>query len=109
MQILSDQLKREVKGKVSQFILSEAGRVGYRNAFSMAALVTASSLAAVMLSVHSAKADLVPCGDKICRTPPDGNDVYCCEIFRANGVEYVCEDSSPPDNANGDPWICWYL
>ena len=106
---MGEYARDQVKRKVSQFILSEAGRVGYRNAFSMAALVTASSLAAMMLSVKSARAAEVTCGDQKCLTPPDGKDVYCCEIFRANGVEYVCEDSSPPDEAHGDPWICWYL
>ena len=76
MGILSDQLKREVKGKVSQFILSEAGRVGYRNAFSMAALVTASSLAAVMLSTSRSNADHVAeCGDIKCQVPPF---YFCC-------------------------------
>ena len=89
MQILSDQLKREVKGKVSQFILSEAGRVGYRNAFSMAALVMASSLAAVMLSAHS-EAETFNCGDTNCN-----NFQYCC-LAVSDPPVYVCLDEPDP-------------
>jgi len=104
MQILSDQLKREVKGKVSQFILSEAGRVGYRNAFSMAALVTASSLAAVMLSVHPARADLVNCGDDVWCDNYVWN--FCCEVNTPDGDwVYMCSNS--PDPVPGQPHFCW--
>ena len=100
MGILTDQLKREVKGKVSQFILSEAGRVGYRNAFSMAALVTASSLAAAMLSAQSVKAEEFNCGDTNCNT------IYCCIVQQPDGSwVYRCSNFDP--YPGGQPSHCW--
>ena len=100
MGILSDQLRGEVRRKVSQFILSEAGRVGYRNAFSMAALVTASSLAAMMLSVYSVKAEEFNCGDKNCATE------YCCIVQEPGGNwVYKCSNESP--YPGGQPSHCW--
>lgn len=103
MGILSDQLKREVKGKVSQFILSEAGRVGYRNAFSMAALVTASSLAAMMLGYERTSADDVVCDECACPHPVG----YCCIVPDQrcfDGIRYVFLEKEP---LPGQP--CWWV
>jgi len=98
---MGEYAKEQMKRKVSQFILSEAGRVGYRNAFSMAALVTASSLAAMMLSAHSAKADIVECGNTTC----DNNVFeYCC-VTLGQGA-YFCTNSP----YSGDqPMSCWHI
>ena len=107
MQVMGEYARDQVKRKVSQFILSEAGRVGYRNAFSMAALVTASSLAAMMLSAHSAKADWVQCGDQLCNNQ---FWTYCCKIQQPDGSWYfTCANEDPPPGADGQPSECWLI
>ena len=83
MQIMGEYARDQVRRKVSQFILSEAGRVGYRNTLSMAALVTASSLAAMLLAPPRSHA--ANCGDSAWCTPESpyccvcANDFYCWE------------------------------
>ncbi|MCD6505844.1 hypothetical protein J7M22_04375 [Candidatus Poribacteria bacterium] len=90
MQVMGEYAREQVRRKVSQFILSEAGRVGYRNAFSMAALVTASSLAAVLLSAQHSNADHVAdCGDKRCQVPPF---YFCC----VGALGYHCSTQPMP-------------
>jgi len=90
MQIMGEYARDQVRRKVSQFILSEAGRVGYRNAFSMAALVTASSLAALILT---ATAEAERCGPYTCKPPQvcckyyrDGNWIYWCQDYECTGI-----------------------
>jgi len=95
MGILSDQLRGEVGRKVSQFILSEAGKVGHRNTFSMAALVTASSLAAVLLGATNSSAIHGPSCESDADCPPDMP--YCCPAARNpdGSVIYECWPDSP--------------
>ncbi|MCD6506532.1 hypothetical protein J7M22_07885 [Candidatus Poribacteria bacterium] len=85
MQIMGEYARDQVRRKVSQVILSEAGRVGYRNAFSMAALVTASSLAALILSATSEAAKKI-CGPYKCEP-----DELCCKYYRDGNWLYWCE------------------
>ena len=85
MQIMGEYARDQVRRKVSQFILSEAGRVGYRNTFSMAALVTASSLAALILSATSEAAG-IKCGSEVCYKPE-----VCCKYYRDSNWLYWCE------------------
>jgi len=82
---MGEYARDQVRRKVSQVILSEAGRVGYRNAFSMAALVTASSLAALILSATSEAAGQ-SCGSAgKCYKP-----YICCTYDYGTGIYYWC-------------------
>jgi len=95
MQIMGEYAKEQMKRKVSQFILSEAGRVGYRNAFSMAALVTASSLATLLLGTTNSSAIHGPACESDADCPPDMP--YCCPAARNpdGSVIYECWPDSP--------------
>ncbi|MCD6507857.1 hypothetical protein J7M22_14715 [Candidatus Poribacteria bacterium] len=96
MQIIGEYAKEQMKRKVSQFILSEAGRAGYRNAFSMAALVTASSLAAMLLGIGRSSAQHGPLCESDADCPPDMP--YCCpgaKDAQGNVLFYECWPDSP--------------
>ena len=63
------------KKKVSDFLLGEAGQVGRRGTFTVAALASASGLAAFLVATPPASAGMM-CGDEWCC----GWDRYCCHI-----------------------------
>lgn len=116
---MDSYIKNQLKRKVSSFILSEAGKVGNRNTFSTAALVTASSLAAMMLTLQHAHAQ-VNCGDSaVC----GGADPYCCICTKGRANCQPCQqgDSSQcctyleegnywcsSEDISGDCVSCWY-
>ena len=62
------------KKKVSDFLLGEAGQVGRRGTFTVAALASASGLAAFLVATPPAQAGGIQCGDEWCC----GWDKYCC-------------------------------
>jgi hypothetical protein len=69
------KIRSIAKKKVSDFLLGEAGQVGRRGTFTVAALASASGLAAFLVATPPAEAGGIPCGDDgwCC-----GWDKYCC-------------------------------
>ena len=63
------------KKKISDFLLGEAGQVGRRGTFTVAALASASGLAAFLVATPPASAGIWCDGEWCC-----GWDKYCCEI-----------------------------
>ena len=71
---MNKRIRTLAKKKVSAFLLGEEGQVGRRGAFTAAALVTASALAAVLVATPPAAAGT--CGGYVCC----GANVYCCNL-----------------------------
>jgi len=83
--------------KVSDFIRLENGTVGNRSAFTTAALVAASSFAALLLTATTASAGCWDACDKC--------GGYCCEMVDpgCGGFRYVCSDDYIPGET------CWWV
>ena len=87
------------KKKISDFLLGEAGQVGRRGTFTVAALASASGLAAFLVATPPAAAGDWCDGEWCC-----GWDRYCCTWEDINGQLWsVCIDG---DLSEEDPDIC---
>ena len=99
------KIRSIAKKKVSDFLLGEAGQVGRRGTFTVAALASASGLAAFLVDTPTASA--VVCGNE-----PDccGANAYCCtiEIEEINlGPLDFCSFNG---DATNPPWVfCQYI
>lgn len=82
------------KRKISDFIRLEHGKVGNRSMFTAAALVSASSLAAMLLAAVPEAGAAGYCGGNWC------NLAYCC--FNPIGG-YACVNQPIAG------WTCWSL
>ncbi len=69
------KIRSIAKKKVSDFLLGEAGQVARRSTFTVAALASASGLAAFLVATPPASAGMM-CNDAWCC----GWDRYCCHI-----------------------------
>ncbi len=76
------------KKKVSDFLLGESGQVGRRSTFTVAALASASGLAAFLVATPPAEAgDFCMDGGWCC-----GWDEYCCKIEVNQKILEICFD-----------------
>ena len=69
------KIRSIAKKKVSDFLLGEAGQVGRRGTFTVAALASASGLAAFLVATPPAAAGMM-CDAEWCA----GWDHYCCRV-----------------------------
>ena len=87
---MNKRIRTLAKKKVSAFLLGEEGQVGRRGAFTAAALVTASALAAVLVATPPAAAANCP---NCC-----GPAAYCCPDGRCvinPAPEAQCDYAGP--------------
>ena len=73
------RIRSIAKKKVSDFLLGEAGQVARRSTFTVAALASASGLAAFLVATPPAQAGDWCAGEWCC-----GWDKYCCDIDDPN-------------------------
>ena len=88
------KIRSIAKKKVSDFLLGEAGQVARRSTFTVAALASASGLAAFLVATPPAEAGGIPCGD-------DGEwccgwDKYCCHGVCGGEKPGLCDYAGGP-------------
>ncbi len=80
------KIRSIAKQKVSDFLLGEAGQVARRGTFTVAALASASGLAAFLVATPPAAAGDFCIGGGWCC----GWDAYCCDIVPDAELVEVC-------------------
>ncbi|MDE0298129.1 MAG: hypothetical protein OXN17_05820 [Candidatus Poribacteria bacterium] len=87
---MRSHLRSVAKRKVSDFLLREDGMVGNRTAFSAAAFVSTTALAATLLVSTDAGADN-PAGDH-CPVHPEhcAPGEFCCRVYDGLVWDYDC-------------------
>ena len=84
------RIRSIAKKKVSDFLLGEAGQVARRSTFTVAALASASGLAAFLVATPPAEAGI--CGKDQNAVVCCGWDVYCCNFGVWGDVCVVGDD-----------------
>ena len=80
------KIRSIAKKKVSDFLLGEAGQVGRRGTFTVAALASASGLAAFLVATPPAAAGDFCVDEGWCC----GWDAYCCKVVRDDELVELC-------------------